>query len=178
VFCNVRRPWRRESLTRRLASDGGPSGLHPCRPGGPNDYVYVLISSRRHWEGILRAIGRADLLDDPRYARQSQRNAREAEVVELVRGWTRAREKLEAMEALSAEGVPCGAVLDTKELLANRQLRESGMIVEHEVPGWGRVALPGCPIKIDGAPARTEPAPRLDEHRTAIFASRDPDRLR
>ena len=66
-----------------------PSGVFACRPGGPNDYVYILLSSRRHWEALLRAIERQDLLDDPRYARQSQRNAREDEVCEIVSAWTR-----------------------------------------------------------------------------------------
>lgn len=153
------------------AYDGSaPSGLHPCHPGGPDDYVYVLISSRRHWEGILRAIGREDLIDDERYRRQSQRNAREAEVVALVRDWTRRHSKYEAMEALSAQGVPAGAVLDTCEVLASPQLRESGMIIEHELPGWGRVALPGCPIRLDGSPGRTLPAPALDADRDEILS--------
>ncbi|MFQ5696738.1 MAG: CaiB/BaiF CoA transferase family protein [Myxococcota bacterium] len=140
-----------------------PSGLHPCAPGGPNDWVYLLLASNRHWEGVLRAIGREDLVGDARYARQSSRNAGEAEVRALVSRWTRERDKFEAMERLSAEGVPCGAVLDARELLANPQLRDSGMIVELEHPGWGRLALPGCPIRLDGPPPRIEPAPPLDE---------------
>jgi formyl-CoA transferase len=39
-----------------------PSGLYPCRPGGPNDYVYLLISAGGHWEGVLRALRREDLI--------------------------------------------------------------------------------------------------------------------
>ncbi len=138
-----------------------PSGVFACRPGGPNDYVYILLSSRRHWEALLRAIERQDLLDDPRYARQSQRNAREDEVCEIVSAWTRRHDKIAAMERLSEFGVACGAVLDTGEVLQNRHLRESGMIVEQDQPGWGRLALPGCPIRLDGPPPPITPAPAL-----------------
>jgi formyl-CoA transferase len=141
-----------------------PSGLYPCRPGGPNDYVYLLISAGGHWEGVLRALRREDLIGDARYARQSARNEREAELCELVRGWTLGRDKLEAMRLLSEQGVPCGAVLDTRELLANEQLRQTGMVVEHDHPDWGRIRIPGCPIQMDGFAPRLEPAPRLGEH--------------
>jgi formyl-CoA transferase len=147
-----------------------PSGLYPCAPGGPNDYVYLLLSSNRHWEGLLRAIEREDLIGDSRYARQSKRNAAEPEVREIVRAWTRTHTKVEAMERLAARGVPCGAVLDTRELLESPQLVRSGMIVEQDVPGWGRLAVPGCPIVIDGAPARLEPAPKLGADTEDVLA--------
>ena len=149
--------------------DTAPSGLYPCHPGGPNDYIYILLSSNRHWEGILRAIGREELIGDARYARQSARNAREAEVCEITLAWTRTHDKLDAMERLSAEGVPCGAVLDTQELLANEQLRASGMIVDHAHPDWGELRVPACPIRIDGFEPRIAPAPRLGEHTAEVL---------
>lgn len=152
-----------------LYPGAAPSGLHPCAPGGANDYVYVLLGNNRHWDGLLRAIGREDLIGDERYARQSARNARLEEVHEIVSAWTREHEKYVAMEHISAHGVPCGATLDTCELLVDPQLVGSGMVVEHDVPGWGKLRLPGCPIRIDGTRLVPSPAPSLD---------RDGDRLR
>jgi formyl-CoA transferase len=145
-----------------------PSGLHACAPGGANDYVYILLGSSAHWNGLLRAIGRDDLVGDPRYARQSARNAREDEVREIVGAWTRRHEKLEAMEYISSHGVPCGATLDTRELLESEQLVATEMIFEQDVPGWGRVRLPGCPIRIDGARPAAAPAPALDADGPAL----------
>jgi len=139
-----------------------PSGLHPCAPGGPNDYVYILLGARHHWDGLLRAIEREDLIGDARYARQSARNARDAELREIVGAWTSRRSKLEAMERISAHGVPCGATLDSCELLANEQLLATGMVFEARVPGWGDVRMPGCPIVIDGQRPRPRPAPALN----------------
>lgn len=149
-----------------------PSGLFPCAPGGPNDYVYVLLASTDHWRSLLRAMQREDLLDDPRYARQSARNENEAEVCAIVRQWTERHHKLEAMRRLSALGVPCGAVLDTCELLANEQLQRSGMIVTLDHPAWGELSVPGCPIRIDGRTPRVTPPPRLDEHGAQVLESR------
>jgi len=147
-----------------------PSDLYPCHPGGPNDYLYILLASRQHWEGLLRAIGRVDLLDDPRFARQSARNQHAEAARAVVREWTLTQPKLAAMEQLSAFGVPCGAVLDTAELLANEQLRACGMIVEHTHPHWGTLRVPGCPIRLDGFTPRLDPAPTAGQHTEEILA--------
>src|SRR5690606_352409 len=105
--------------TGRAYPTSAPSDLYP-RPGrGPTDHIYLLLAARQHWDGLLEAIGRTDLRDDPRFARQSARNARPAEAYAIVRAWTEQHDKFAAMEHLSRYGVPCGAVLDTAELLAN-----------------------------------------------------------
>jgi len=146
-----------------------PSDLYPCHPGGPNDYLYILLASKQHWEALLHAIGRAELLDDPRFARQTARNERPEETRAVVRAWTQRHDKLEAMRLLSARGVPCGAVLDTAELLANQQLRACGMIVDHTHPHWGTIAVPACPIRIDGFEPRMEPAPAAGQHTDEVL---------
>lgn len=163
--------------TGHAYAGAAPSGLHPCAPGGPNDYVYVLLGNNRHWEGLLRAIGREDLVGDERYARQSARNAKSDEVHAIVSAWTRHHDKYAAMERISAEGVPCGATLDTRELLVDPQLVASGMVGERVVPGWGTVRLPGCPIRVDGGRIAPGAAPHLDADgdafRTAARARSD-----
>lgn len=150
-----------------------PSGLHPCAPGGSNDYVYILLGNSRHWDGLLRAIEREDLIGDERYARQSLRNASPDTVRDIVSAWTRQHDKHEAMERISAEGVPCGATLDTRELLVNQQLVQSGMVVEQNLPGWGAVTLPGCPIRVDGLRIMPERPPALDENAEELRRSLD-----
>ena len=147
-----------------------PSDLYPCAPGGPNDYLYILLAAKQHWEGLLRAIERTDLLDDPRFARQSARNANAADARAVVRAWTERHDKVAAMEHLSTFGVPCGAVLDTAELLANQQLRAAGMIVDHHHPQWGDLRVPACPIRLDGFSPRMEPAPALGADTAAVLA--------
>jgi formyl-CoA transferase len=147
-----------------------PSDLYPCKPGGPNDYLYILLAAKQHWEGLLQAIERTDLLDDPRFARQSARNANPEAARAVVRAWTERHDKLEAMEHLSKFGVPCGAVLDTAELLANPQLRAAGMVVEHHHPQWGALHIPACPIRLDGFTPRLDPSPGLGAHTDEVLA--------
>src|SRR6516165_2601752 len=44
-----------------------PSGIYPCKSGGPNDYLYVYTSRTNpvHWRRLLEVIGRKDLIGDP-----------------------------------------------------------------------------------------------------------------
>src|SRR6201987_371809 len=42
-----------------LAGGMAPSRIYPCKPGGPNDYVYVFTSpgNAEHWRRLLKVIG-------------------------------------------------------------------------------------------------------------------------
>src|SRR6202007_368307 len=74
-----------------------PSALYPCKPGGPNDYVYVFTSRAHpeHWTRLLKAIGRDDLIGAPRYDTGPARGERAAEVDEIIATWTRQHTKQE-----------------------------------------------------------------------------------
>jgi crotonobetainyl-CoA:carnitine CoA-transferase CaiB-like acyl-CoA transferase len=51
--------------------DTSPHNRYPCKPGGPNDYVYVFTSpaNPEHWQRLLKVIGHEDLTEDPRLLR-------------------------------------------------------------------------------------------------------------
>src|SRR5467141_2175374 len=107
-----------KAAPRRPPANNPPGGIYPCKPGGPNDYVYLLTSraNPEHWPRLLTLIGREDLIGDARYDTPDARLQREAEVDEIITAWTRQRTKHEAMAQLSAVGVPAGAVFDSMEL--------------------------------------------------------------
>jgi hypothetical protein len=65
------------------------------------------------WADFARAIGREDLLGDPRCVDAATRWRHVDELNEIARQWTGARPKREVMATLCKAGVPCGAVLDT-----------------------------------------------------------------
>src|SRR5258708_11550486 len=103
-----------------------PSALYPCKPGGPNDYLYVFTSPANpdHWRRLLRVIGREDLIGDARYDTGPARGQRAAEVDELIATWTRQQAKEDAMQIIGAAGVPAGAVFDTLALMNDPALAE------------------------------------------------------
>ena len=156
---------------RRRPSDNPPGGIFPCKPGGSNDYVYLLTSraNPEHWPRLLKLIGREDLIGDPRYDTPDARLKREAEVDEIVSSWTRERTKHEAMTQLSAVGVPAGAVLDSMELTNEPSFRERG-ILQTMKHGEREMTMPTWPVRFDGVPTAVKPAPLLGEHTGEVLA--------
>ena len=146
-----------------------PSNLYRCRPFGPNDYVYVHVANQEMWRSLARILGRPELGDDPRYADGRARVSHGDEVDALVEAWTEKHTKHEAMEKLGAAGVPCGAVLDSAEVVTNRHLIDRGMIVTIEHPQRGRMAIPGNPVRMSDSPTEVTRAPLLGEHSAEVY---------
>jgi formyl-CoA transferase len=147
---------------------GVPGTTYRCHPGGPNDYVFVFVQQQM-WHPLLRAIGRDDLIGDPRYETGEARWARKDEVDTLVGEWTAKRSKHDVMKILAGAGVPCGACLDTGEVLTDAHLRARDMIVEVDHPARGRYVTVGNPIKLSASPTTIGPSPLLGEHRHEIL---------
>src|SRR5499427_3468184 len=84
-----------KAAPRRAAAPNPPSGIFPCKPEGPNDYVYILTSraNPEHWPRLLKLIGREELIGDARFATSEARVEHEAEVNEIIGAWTRQRTK-------------------------------------------------------------------------------------
>src|SRR5262245_31736651 len=172
----MRVPFSRTPLTGKAPARGGsaasqpgglvPSALYPCKPGGPNDYVYVFCSraNPEHWQRLLKGMGREDLGGDARYDTQQARSQRGAEVDEIIAAWTRMHSKQEAMRLFGAAGVPAGAVFDTLELMNDPSFAERGIMQTIDHPTTGKVKVPSWPVRFDGAPAKVEPSPLLGQH--------------
>jgi formyl-CoA transferase len=147
---------------------GVPGTTYRCRPGGPNDYVFIFVQQQM-WHPMLRAMGREDLVGDARYDTNDARWRNKTDVDALVEAWTMQRTKHEVMAILGKAGVPCGAVLDTGEVLADPHLRARDMIVEVEHPVRGRFMTVGNPIKLSASPTTITPSPILGQHRREIL---------
>jgi formyl-CoA transferase len=160
------RPGERVGNRSRAAA---PSNLYRCRPFGPNDYVYVHVATQEMWRALTRVIGRPDLGDDPALAEQRARVGRVEEIDGLVEAWTEKHTKREAMEILGAAGVPCGAVLDSAEVLSDAHLTARGMVVPMEHPMRGTFTMPGNPVRLSDSPTTVTRAPLLGEHNEEVY---------
>jgi formyl-CoA transferase len=160
-----------KAAPRRPPANNPPGGIYPCKPGGPNDYVYLMTSraNPEHWPRLLKLVGREDLIGDPRYDTPDARLKCEAEVEEIVAGWTRQRTKHEAMAQLSAVGVPAGAVLDSMDLTSEPSFRTRG-ILQTMTHGERKMVMPTWPVRFDGVPTEVKSAPLLGEHTAEVLA--------
>ena len=143
-----------------------PSGTYPCKPGGPNDYVYVYTSRTNpaHWRRLLEVIGRQELIGDPRFDTGVARLEHEPEIDEMIAAWTRQHDKREAMRVLGDAGVPAGAIFDTMELTNESDFERRGIMQTMEHPVAGPYKMPGWPVRFGGHTPKLEPAPLLGQH--------------
>ncbi|MDE2005186.1 MAG: CoA transferase [Rhodospirillales bacterium] len=180
MFQYIRGAFATQTRTGKAAKRAGsgsvlaknpPMGIFPCKPGGPNDYVYVYTSraNPEHWRRLLGVIGREDLIGDPRYDTPEGRLAHETEVEEMVAVWTRKHDKQEAMRIIGAAGIPAGAVLDTAELIADPSFAERGIMQTVQHPVIGPYTMPAWPVRFAGRPLAVKPAPLLGQHSAEVL---------
>ncbi len=153
------------------AKVAAPSNLYRCRPFGPNDYVYIHVANQDMWRALTRVIGRPEAGDDPRFRDQKSRVSVGDEVDLMVEGWTEKHTKHEAMELLASAGVPCGAVLDSAEVVTNKHLVDRGMIVPIEHPQRGHMDIPGNPVRLSDSLTEVTRAPLLGEHTAEVYGA-------
>ncbi|MFI2236288.1 formyl-CoA transferase [Streptomyces chrestomyceticus] len=151
------------------ASGGGqPGWAVRCAPGGPNDYVYVIVQPAG-WEPLSRLIGRPELAHDPEWSTPAARLPKLAKVFQLVEEWSATLPKWEVLERLTAHGIPCGPVLSTKEIVQDASLAADGMIVRVRHPRRGTFTTVGSPLKLSDSPVEIESSPLLGEHNDEVY---------
>ncbi len=162
--------WGNVAVPRTGNGLGPPTELYPCKPFGTNDYAYLIVVTAQHWDALCLAIERPDLITDQRFEDGLGRVQNGDALYEEIAKWTRERSKHEVMRQLGAAGVPCSAVLDTKDLYDDPHLNERGFIHEIEHPQHGRVRLLGWAPRMSGSPTTIRPAPLLGEHSEAVLS--------
>jgi crotonobetainyl-CoA:carnitine CoA-transferase CaiB-like acyl-CoA transferase len=134
-------------------------------------WLAIICISERHWRGVTRALGRSDLLDDPRFGTNWDRVANMDAVDDEVSSCTRTRTRDELVRDLQAAGVPCAPVRSIREVDTDEHLIERGMIQYVEHPARGRVPVPGCPLKLSDSPVGPlRVAPPLGESTDDLLA--------
>jgi formyl-CoA transferase len=151
------------------ASGGGqPGWTVKCSPGGPNDYVYVIVQPPI-WADLAALIGRPELADDPEWSTPAARLTKLDRMFALIEEWSVQHTKWEVLDQLNARNVPCGPILSTRDLIEDETLAELGMIVTVDHPERGSFKTVGSPLKMSDSPVHVERSPLLGEHNAEVY---------
>ncbi len=143
-----------------------PLNVYPTNDG----YVAMNIAVEEHWQNLLRAMGREELRNDPRFADNAARVAHRELVDETVAAWTRTLGKMEIFAIAKTQRIPLAPVRDVDEVVRDRHMHERGFLVEIEHDEIGPLTVPTSPLRYHGAdPVEAVPSPKLGQHNAEIY---------
>ncbi|MFA6265113.1 MAG: CoA transferase [Pseudolabrys sp.] len=146
-----------------------PHNIFRC--AGEDAWVAIAATTDAEWQALARAIGGAELADDPRFAAAHDRIAQCEELEHLVTRWTATRGADEAARTLRQVGVPAALVASSRHLIENDpQLGSRGYWQRVEHPELGNSLYASPPYRIDGERVELARPPLLGEHNREILA--------
>jgi crotonobetainyl-CoA:carnitine CoA-transferase CaiB-like acyl-CoA transferase len=148
-------------------------GLYDVFPtdGG---WLFVGVTTDRHWPAFCRAADMEELLADERFDTGEKRRERKAELTELVREKVADEDREELLEKLLDENVPAAPVNKPSEVFDDEHLDETGLLAHFSTESEGEehdLQTPLTPIVGSemGPEQRSDP-PAVGEHTAEVFA--------
>jgi CoA:oxalate CoA-transferase len=133
-------------------------------------WVAIHVVTEGHWQNLLRAMGRPDLLDDPRFSTNTARTENMAATEALVTAWTIGLGKQEVVLAAKRYKIPVAAVRNAVEVMNDPHMHERGMLQRIEHPSLGSIIVPNSPLRLHGSD-RVDPlpSPSLGQHNLDVY---------
>jgi crotonobetainyl-CoA:carnitine CoA-transferase CaiB-like acyl-CoA transferase len=140
-------------------------------------YIGISASIQAMSERLFRAIGRADMIEDPRFRTNSDRVRHAAECESPIVEFIAARTLDENMAAFAAAEVTAAPVYDIDQFLADPHVQARGIAVDLPDAETGRIAMHNIIPRLSETPGGLRrPAPRLGEHTADILGQFGIDR--
>jgi len=133
-------------------------------------YVCIIAAGDGLFPRLARAMGREDLLREPRFATMAQRAEHGDELNGVVAAWCRERTSREIQDVLEANEVPFGVAYSVADIFTDPHIASRGDIVSVDDPVIGPVRMQGVyPRFSKTPPGPPRGAPRLGAHNEEIY---------
>jgi crotonobetainyl-CoA:carnitine CoA-transferase CaiB-like acyl-CoA transferase len=135
-------------------------------------FFFTGLEADRHIDPVLRALGRTDLRDDPRFENARALRQNRTEVIAVIDEIVGERTLEEWAERLNAEGVWWAPAQGPTDVLADPQLtaNDGFLRLPDDADGQTRRSVNG-PVSFSDLPVdRAAPAPLLGEHTDEVLA--------
>jgi formyl-CoA transferase len=146
-----------------------PSNTYPCRDGS---YVIIAGNSDGIYKRLMHAIARADLAEDPRFARNDLRAKHTELLDDAIASWTKQHSLNDVLATLEAADVPSGRIYTAADIDADPHYRARNMIEARPLPDGRMIDFPGIVPKLSETPGETKwLGPQLGQHTEEVLAS-------
>ena len=165
---NWRLTGRQKPRTGSRSTNSAPRNAYRCRDGL---YVGLSASIQKMAVRLFRAIGRPDLVDDPRYADNAGRVRHAAELDAIIGAFVAARTQAENVAFFEAAEVTIGPIYETAQLMSDPHVIGRELLADYPDADMGTVPMHHVVPRLLGTPGSIRaPAPRLGEHSREVLA--------
>jgi crotonobetainyl-CoA:carnitine CoA-transferase CaiB-like acyl-CoA transferase len=133
-------------------------------------YVCIIAAGDGLFPRLCRAMGRDDLLQEPRFRTMAQRAEHGDEINGIVAAWVKARTAREVQDVLERHEVPFGVAYSVADIFADPHIAARGDIETVDDPVIGPVRMQGVYPRFSRTPgAVSRGAPRLGAHNEEVY---------
>jgi crotonobetainyl-CoA:carnitine CoA-transferase CaiB-like acyl-CoA transferase len=162
--------------TGSRSTNSGPRNAYRTRDG---HYVALSASTQKMAERVFASIGRADLIDNPRYKTNAARVQNAQELDRIIGEFIAGKTQAENVAFFEQAEVTIGPIYDITQILEDPHFIEREVLADYPDPDMGEYPMHHVVPRLSGTPGaiRTR-APRLGQHNREILreAGVDDDR--
>src|SRR3984893_14669173 len=164
---NYRLTGKLKPRTGSRSTNSAPRNAYRCRDGR---YVALSASPQKMAARTFGAIGRPDLIDDPRYRTNAERVKHAAELDAIIGAFVAARTQAENVAFFEQAEVTIGPIYDAAQILEDPHFIERELLADYPDEETGAFPMHHVvPRLLDTPGAIRSPAPRLGEHNRELL---------
>jgi len=165
---NYRLTGKVKPRTGSRSTNAAPRNAYRCKDGR---YVGLSASTQKMAERVFRSIGRADLVDNPRYRTNADRVRHAEELDAIIGAFIAERTQAENVAFFERAEVTIGPIYDISQIVEDPHVRARELIADYPDPEMGAFPMHHVVPRLVGTPgAIRTPAPRLGEHNRPLLA--------
>ena len=144
-----------------------PRNVYLCADG---NYVVMSATMQSMWEKLAEAIGRPELVSDPRFLTNPDRVRHRAELEEIVGSFFAERSAADNLAYFEERGITVGPICDISDLMDHPFIEGREVIDFYDDPDYGTLPMHAPFPRLSGTPATVRaPAPELGQHTDRIL---------
>ena len=137
---------------------------------GDGEWFFLACGNQAFWAKLCKALGRPDLIDDPRFGSWLSRRDNADALTPLIEAAFKSKPRDEWLKILAEYDIPAAGTQPLRDFMSDPAVLHHKMAVTYDHPEVGRLTLMGQPLRFSESPVPDAgPPPTLGQHTAAIL---------